>query len=116
MEMIDLITDYDLIKAGIALDAMEKHNQSKEQTKLGSLLEAHFNALVGAPLAIISHGILLSTFGVWAIDNPYFFALLTWPVFFYLSVTRIWGIRRIFIKWGINLEPSYIYKKMRGRV
>jgi len=88
--------------------------KDKKQTKLGSLLEAHVSALIGAPLAVIAHILLLIISGIetdWS--NAVLFASASWPVFFYLSVGRQWAIRRLFEKYGINLEPKYIIKKFK---
>lgn len=96
-------------------------NQLKEeykQSKSGSLVEAHINAAIGAPPAIIINYFLLEHF--YPIDpTPEIiaaWAILTWPIFFYLSVGRIWIIRRIFERFGLLLEPRYIYNWLKSRL
>lgn len=85
------------------------------QSWRSSLFEAHINALAGAPLAIIAHILMLYYSGVepdW--NNAAIFASASWPVFFYLSVSRVFLFRRIFEKFGIRLEPIYIYKTLKN--
>ena len=74
------------------------------------------NALVGAPMAIGSHAILLIYAGDWVISNPIAFAFASWPIFFYLSVGRIYVFRRVWEKYHIRLEPYEIYKQLKGIV
>lgn len=87
------------------------------QTKIGSLFEAHINALAGAPPAIIANYLLLDHFYPEAPTTEFilFWSIITWPVFFYLSVGRVWFVRRIFERWGIILEPSHLYIKLKER-
>lgn len=84
------------------------------QTKWGALLEAHVNSLVGAPPAIIAHITILSLTGDFAIENPVIFATASWPIFFYISVGRMFLFRRIFQKFGVNLEPVTIIKRFNA--
>jgi len=87
-----------------------KYNQSWR----ASLLEAHVNSLIGAPIAILSHvGLLLWAGIVVTWENALVFATAAWPVFFYLSVGRIFLFRRIFEKYGFSLEPLEIFRKMK---
>ena len=99
-------------------ESMVNGNDSHTQTKSGSLLEAHISAFVGAPPAILANYLLLNYFYP---NNPetnfvMFWAIITWPIFFYLSVSRIWIIRRVFVKWGIVLEPIALFRKIKRMI
>lgn len=86
------------------------------QSWRSSLFEAHINSLVGAPLAVISNILLLIWSGIepdWV--SASIFATATWPVYLYLSVGRIYLFRRIFEKYGKSLEPTAIFKSLRGK-
>jgi hypothetical protein len=98
-----------------AVDMFEGGTITKPgQSWRSSLLEAHINSLVGAPLSIIANIILLA----WLLHEDYttatVFAIGTWPIYLYLSVGRIYLFRRIFEKWGVHLEPLYIIRKIRN--
>ena len=82
------------------------------QSKWGSLFEAHTNAIIGAPPAIIAHILLLITFSDFAKEQPALFATAIWPVFFYLSVARMWIFRRIFEKYNVQLEPIILFRNI----
>lgn len=82
------------------------------QSRWSSLLEAHVNSLIGAPPAVFAHILMLSYAGNWATDNPIIFATATWPVFFYISVGRMFTIRRVFEKYGVNLEPVNLIRRI----
>lgn len=78
-----------------------------------SLFEAHANALFGAPIAILAHIGLLLWSGIepnW--ENATVFATASWPVFFYLSVMRVFLFRRIFERYGVLLEPVTLIRKL----
>ena len=78
-----------------------------------SLFEAHINAIIGAPMAIGAHvGMLLWAGVIVTWENALVFASASWPVFFYLSVGRIFAFRRIFDKYGIALEPITLIRKL----
>jgi len=88
-----------------------------QQSRKSSLLEAHINSLIGAPLAIMAHAALLIVAGYspsW--ENATIFATMSWPVFFYLSVGRIYLFRRIFEKYNLALEPLVIYRKFKSQL
>ena len=87
-----------------------------KQSWRSSLLEAHINSLIGAPIAVVAHIALLIWSGIepdW--NNATVFATASWPIFFYLSVGRIYMFRRIFEKYGVHLEPVEIYRRLRGK-
>lgn len=87
------------------------------QSWKSSLLEAHVNSLIGAPLAILAHIGLLIWSGIEPnLENAALFASASWPVFFYLSVGRIYLFRRIFNRYGIALEPIAIYRKIKSKL
>jgi len=88
-----------------------------QQSRKSSLLEAHLNSLIGAPIAIVAHATLLVVAGyapTW--ENSLVFATVSWPVFFYLSVGRIYLFRRIFEKYHVALEPLVIYRKFKSQL
>jgi len=98
-----------------AKDLFEGGTITNGQSWRTSLFEAHLNALIGAPLAILAHIGLLIWSGIepdWG--NATLFASASWPVFFYLSVSRVFIFRRIFEKFNIQLEPIAIYKRLKG--
>lgn len=98
------------------IDLFESGSQSGQSWK-SSLLEAHINSLIGAPLAILAHIGLLLWSGIEPnLENAALFASASWPVFFYLSVGRIYLFRRIFNRYGIALEPIAIYKKIKSKL
>lgn len=118
MNNTDALDDY--VLEHITRDWENMLNQMREeyrQSKAGSMVEAHINALVGAPPAIAANFLLLAAFYPEnaTVDFVAMWAILTWPIFFYLSVGRIWLIRRIFERWGILLEPRYIYNWLKAR-
>ena len=85
-----------------------------KQSWKAALLEAHVNSLIGAPIAIFAHvGLLLWAGVVVTWENALLFASAAWPVFFYLSVGRIFLFRRIFEKYGLSLEPIEIYRSLK---
>ena len=84
-----------------------------KQNKWSSLVEAHLNAIAGAPLAIVAHLALLMYFK--PEEGDYLtFAAISWPIFFYLSVVRIYFFRRLFVKYKF-LDPVYTYRYMKKR-
>ena len=98
-----------------AKDLFEGGTLTGGQSWRSSLFEAHLNALVGAPLAILAHILLLIWSGIepnWS--NATLFASASWPVFFYLSVSRVFIFRRVFERFHIELEPIAIYKRFKG--
>jgi len=100
-----------------AKDLFEGGTITNGQHWRSSLFEAHINSLIGAPIAIFAHILLLMAAGLtpnW--ENAAIFASASWPVFFYLSVGRIFLFRRIFDKYGIALEPITLFKKIRSRL
>lgn len=99
-----------------AKDMFEGGTMTNNQSWKSSLFEAHINSLVGAPLAVISNILLLVWSGIepdWT--SASIFATATWPIYFYLSVGRIYLFRRIFEKFGKSLEPTAIFKSLRGK-
>ncbi len=84
-----------------------------KQNKWSSLVEAHLNAIVGAPLAIGAHLALLNWYQPESGDYLAF-ALLSWPIFFYISVIRLYFFRRLFIKYKF-LDPVWTYRYMKKK-
>lgn len=84
------------------------------QTKWGSFFEAHMNAIGGAPPAILANYLLLEHFYPINATAEFaaWWAVITWPVFFYLSVGRTFIFRRIFEKYKVNLDPVIILKRI----
>jgi hypothetical protein len=84
------------------------------QSKWGSFFEAHLNAIGGAPPAILANYILLEHFYPVNATTEYvaYWAIITWPIFFYLSVGRTFIFRRIFEKYKVNLDPVIILKRI----
>jgi len=97
-------------------DMYEGATNGTKQSWKSSLFEAHVNSLIGAPIAIAAHAALLILFTEFAVENPIVFATSVWPVFFYLSVSRIYIFRRIFEKYGVGLEPIAIYRKIKSKL
>ena len=91
-------------------------NTDYKQSWKSSLFEAHINSLIGAPIAIASHAILLILFTEFAVEKPLVFATTVWPVFFYLSITRIYIFRRIFEKYSVALVPMAIDRKSKSKL
>jgi len=96
-------------------DLFENGTQTHQSWK-SSMFEAHVNSLIGAPIAIAAHALVLFYFGAYAVENPWLFATMTWPMFFYLSVSRIYIFRRIFERYDIALEPMAIYRKIKSKL
>lgn len=92
-------------------------NYSRKQSRWGSFFEAHMNALGGAPPAILANYILLEHFYPINATTEYaaWWAIVTWPIFFYLSVGRTFIFRRIFEKYNVNLDPVVLLKKVLKR-
>ena len=97
-------------------DMVEGATTNYKQSWKSSLFEAHVNSLFGAPLAIAAHAGLLVIFSEFALEQPLVFATTVWPVFFYLSITRIYIFRRIFEKYSVALEPMAIYRKIKSKL
>ncbi len=113
----DELRNYEEDKAlEYAKDLLEGGTKTNGQSWRASMLEAHVNSLVGAPLAILAHAGVLFYFGEYALGNPLVFATMTWPIFFYLSITRIYIFRRIFEKHGVHLEPLYLFRLLKNRL
>ncbi len=96
------------------IEAIEKGDYHEKQSRLGSLLEAHISAIIGAPFQITANIVLLI---LWMPDNPTndflaWFALATWPVYLYISIGRQYAFRRVFEKYGI--EPKKITQRIRN--
>lgn len=110
------IEDYEFsIAAKRAVDMFDGVGFTAGQTWRSSLLEAHINGLIGAPIAIIAHIIMLMGAGLSASwEGATAFASASWVVFFYLSVGRQYLLRRIFEKYNIHLEPIYIFKYLKN--
>ena len=83
------------------------------QNKWTSLVEAHLNAIIGAPLAIGAHIMLLTYFKPEPGDYVAF-AAVSWPIFFYISVIRLYFFRRLFEKYKF-LDPVYTYRYMKKK-
>lgn len=111
-ELEKIFSDYNKI-----IENAENGGYAK-QSKLGSLFEAHLNSLVGAPPAMYANFLLLKYFFPESPTEEFvaMWAIITWPVFFYLSVGRIYLFRRIFEKWGIDLEPKSLYRRFKNRL
>jgi len=111
----DALKEYeDDVEAKKIRNFFEGGSVDYKQSWRSSLLEAHVNSLIGAPIAIVSHVLLLLWAGLtpdW--ENATVFATAAWPVFFYLSVGRIFLFRRIFEKYGLSLEPLEIYRSLK---
>ena len=88
---------------------------SQKQSRWTSLIEAHANALVGAPPAILANWLLLDYFYPKNADSHFaaMWAIVTWPVFFYLSVGRGYLVRRTFEKYGVDISPRGIWYWMK---
>ena len=111
------LDNYETNRAMSKANDLFEHGSVSEQHWRTSLFEAHINSLVGAPIAIFAHILLLMAAGLtpnW--ENAAIFASASWPVFFYLSVGRIFLFRRIFDKYGIALEPITLFKKIRSKL
>jgi hypothetical protein len=110
---IDL-EDYEFsIAAKRVSDMFDGVGITNSQTWRISLLEAHLSAAVGAPLSIIIHVMLLLASGLTLkLETAFIFASASWPAFFYVSVGRQYLFRRIFERWGIQLDPINLYKKI----
>lgn len=111
----DALKEYeDDIEAKKITNFFEGGSVDYKQSWRSSLLEAHVNSLIGAPIAIFAHvGLLLWAGVVVTWDNALVFASAAWPVFFYLSVGRIFLFRRIFEKYGFSLEPLEIFRSLK---
>lgn len=111
------LNDYDEKRAMSKVNDLFEHGSISGQNWHTSLFEAHVNSLIGAPIAIFAHILLLMAAGLapsW--ENAAIFASASWPVFFYLSVGRIFIFRRIFEKYGVNLEPITLFKRLCSKL
>ena len=112
----EALREYEDVKIGRAIQNMYGLNVDTKQSWKSSLFEAHVNSLIGAPIAIVAHAVLLVVFMDFAVNQPLVFATTVWPLFFYLSVGRIYLFRRIFEKYGVTLEPIAIYRKIKSKL
>lgn len=91
--------------------------KSLEQSKLHSLLESVNAAAFAAPTAMGLHKTVLWLAGpctdvTQACNDP--FLLASWFVFFLHSIGWKYLLRRIYQKYGIQLDPKNIFNKMKS--
>ena len=88
------------------------------QSRLHTLFEAVNTAAIAAPTALGLHKLLLILFGECTLATSNcndIFILVAWTAFFIHSFTWKYIIRRIYEKFGVQLDPVHLVKIARGR-
>lgn len=86
------------------------------QSKLHSFFESLNAASVAAPTAIGLHKLMLIIFGDCTLATAEcndIFVLISWVVFFIHSIIWKFIIRRIFEKYGVQLDPIHLIRRFR---
>lgn len=87
------------------------------QSKLNSFLESLNAASVAAPTAIGLHKLMLIIFGDCTLATSScndVFVLISWVVFFIHSVTWKYIIRRVYERFGVQLDPIHLVRRIRN--
>lgn len=87
------------------------------QSRLHSLAESFFAALLAGPTAMLLHKVSLIIADEHVLNHnqdPYI--VITWIMFFLHSIGWKYLIRRINEKYHISMEPRYVWNAIRSRM
>ena len=87
------------------------------QTKTNSMVESFSGALVAAPTANFLHYAMLQLFDQHVInENQIYFITTSWIVFFFHSVGWKYVTRRVFEKYGVQLDIIHLARSLWQRL